>query len=220
MTSVSQLLPLVVVGLLPFVLLATTSFVKLSVVFSVLRNALGTGQVPSGLVITILAAVLTGYVMLPVFRDAAAAAGPQAALVDWDAPLSAASRPALERALAQGSEPLRAFWDKHAGRSERQLFVDLKKRALPEAERAAVSGSDTSVVLPAFFVTELAEAFQIAFLLLLPFVVVDLVVASLLVSLGMQALSPTLVSLPLKLLLFVSVDGFRTLIEALLAGYA
>ena len=220
MNALGPYLPLVVLGLLPFVLLATTSFMKLSIVLSMLRNALGVGQVPSALVITVLAAVLTGYVMLPVLRAVTLAAGPHAAQVDWNAPLSPASRPALERAFWQGLEPLRVFWDKHSGRSERELFVELKRRALPESDRDDVGESDVSVVLPAFFVTELSEAFQIAFLLLLPFLVIDLVVTSLLVSLGMQALPPTLVSLPLKLLLFLSVDGFRTLIEALLAGYA
>lgn len=212
-------LVLVLLALAPFALMATTSFVKLSIVFSVLRNALGTGQVPSGAVITVLAAILSGFVMLPVVREVTTVAAPFAARVNLSAPLSGESREATWSVLTEGLAPLRRFFDRNAGKSERALFSDLLRRALPEHEAKAVTGTELSVVLPAFFVTELAEAFQIAILVLLPFLVVDFVVASVLTALGMQALAPAVVALPFKLLLFVSTDGFRALIEALLAGY-
>jgi type III secretion protein R len=205
---------------LPFALLATTSFMKLSIVLSVLRNALGTGQVPSAAVISVLACVLTGFVMLPVGREVVARVAPHAPRINLDAPLAGASRDALWSALQQGVEPLARFLDRNAGKSERALFVDLLRRALPESERAAVSGKELGVVVPAFFVTELAEALQIAFLVLLPFLVLDLSIASILAALGMHGLSPALVALPCKLLLFVAIDGLRVLIEALVAGYA
>jgi type III secretion protein R len=203
----------------PLLLLATTSFMKLSIVLSLLRNALGTGQVPSGMVVTVLALILTWFVMLPVQREVAALASPRLATVDFGAPLSGASRVAVGEIFDQGREPLRKFLDRNAGKAERAFFADLARRGRPEAERAEVGPTDFEVVLPAFFFTELAEALQIAFLLLLPFLVVDLVVTSILTSLGMQALSAAAVSMPFKLLLFVSVDGLRTLSEALLAGY-
>ncbi len=217
---VQNYLPLLVLGLLPFLLIATTSFAKLSIVFSVLRNALGTGQVPSGMVITVLAAILTAYLMTPVARDMATASAPYALHVDWQAPLAPESRAALFDVFEHGTEPLRKFLARNAGRSELSFFVTLARRARPEAERKDVSDQDLMVVLPAFFITELKEAFEIAFLVLVPFLVLDLVIATILTSLGMQTLSPAAVALPFKLLLFVTIDGFRALSEALLAGYS
>jgi type III secretion protein R len=213
------ILLLVVLGLLPFVLLATTSFAKLSIVLGMLRNALGAGQVPSGGVVVVLAAILTGYVMLPVARAVIDASAPYMQRVDSRAPFAADSGRALLAALEHGKEPVRAFLERNAGRAEQQLFLELLKRRMPEAEQAGVRERDFGVVLPAFFVTELKEALQLGFLLLLPFLVLDLVVASILASLGMQALPPGSVALPFKLLLFVTVDGFRTLVDALVAGY-
>jgi type III secretion protein R len=206
-------------ALLPLLLLATTSFVKLSIVFSVLRNALGAGDVPSGTVVAVLSIILSGFVMLPVARDVVSAVAPLVSRIDPAAPASGDSKSALTLALERGAEPWRLFLDRNAGASERTLFIDLLRKALPESERASVTGAELGVVVPAFFVTELAEAFQIAFLVLLPFLVVDLVIASVLTALGMQAVSPAVVALPFKLLLFVSADGFRALIEALVAGY-
>lgn len=213
------LLLVLLLGLLPFALLATTSFAKLSIVLGMLRNALGAGQVPSGGVVAVLAAILTGYIMLPVARAVSVASAPYMQHVDGGAPFAAASGRALMAALEHGREPVREFLDRNAGAAERKLFFDLLKRRLPEAEQREVRERDFGVVLPAFFVTELKEALELGFLLLLPFLVVDLVVASILASLGMQGLAPGTVALPFKLLLFVAVDGFRALVEALVAGY-
>jgi type III secretion protein R len=212
-------LVVLVLGLVPFVLLATTSFAKLSIVLSMLRNAFGGGQVPSGGVVVVLAAILTGYVMLPVARAVIDASAPDLQHVDGHAPFAANSGKALLSALDHGKEPVRAFLDQNAGASERQLFLELLKKRVREDERAGISERDFAVVLPAFFITELKEALELGFLLLLPFLVLDLVVASILASLGMASLPPTAVALPFKLLLFVTIDGFRTLVEALLAGY-
>ncbi|HEX7478222.1 MAG TPA: EscR/YscR/HrcR family type III secretion system export apparatus protein [Polyangiales bacterium] len=214
-----SVVPLVLLGLLPFVLLATTSFAKLSIVFSVLRNALGTGQVPSGMVVTVLSAILTAYVMAPVAREMATASAPYAPRIDLRTPFAGDSGKALAEVFDHGKEPLRRFLEHNAGRGEVALFFDLAKRAQPEAKTQDLTDKDLHIVLPAFFITELKEAFEIAFLLLVPFLVIDLVVASILAALGMQALAPAAVALPFKLLLFVSIDGFRALIEALVAGY-
>jgi type III secretion protein R len=213
------LLVVLVLGLVPFVLLATTSFAKLSIVIGMLRSALGAGQVPSGGVVVVLAAILTGYVMLPVARAVIDASAPDLQHVDARAPLAAQSGKALLSALDHGKEPVRGFLLRNAGEAERKMFLELLRQRVPPDEQAALRDSDFAVVLPAFFVTELKEALQLGFLLLLPFLVVDLVVASILASLGMSALPPSAVALPFKLLLFVTVDGFRTLVETLLAGY-
>lgn len=210
----------VALSLLPFVLMVSTSFAKLAIVFAMLRNALGIGGAPEGAVIGVLAALLSVYVMLPVGRDMLREAAPVVAKLDLAAPLSGQGLKSFRDIAVSASEPLRQFLERNSSASERALFLGIARRGLPQNERETVQERDLLVVLPAFFVTELAEAFQIGFLLLLPFIVLDLVIATILASLGMQALTPSTVALPFKLLLFLSIDGFRTLIEALVAGYA
>ncbi|HKU39002.1 MAG TPA: EscR/YscR/HrcR family type III secretion system export apparatus protein [Polyangiales bacterium] len=206
-------------SLLPLLLMVTTSFAKLAVVLAMLRNALGVGGVPEGAVIAALAGLLSVYVMLPVGRELAVTAAPFAARIDTRAPFAGESGRALSDLVERGVEPLRAFLDRNSGGAERGLFLELARRGLQGEARERIAERDLFVVLPAFFVTELKEAFQIGFLLLLPFLVLDLVVATILSSLGMSALTPSTVALPFKLLLFVSVDGFRTLLDALVRGY-
>jgi type III secretion protein R len=204
-------------SLLPFAFMTMTSFVKISVVFSILRNALGTGQVPSGTIITALAAILTLYVMAPTGSRIADRAAPAVARIDRDNPL--ATTDALFEAIALGAEPLREFLQRNAGPREVRLFLDLARRARPADQRAGVEERDFLIVLPAFVITELAEAFQIGFLVFIPFLVLDMVVANVLLALGMHMLSPTTVSMPFKLLLFVLVDGWYLLARALVLGY-
>jgi len=203
---------------IPFLFMTTTSFVKIAVVFSILRNALGTGQVPSGAVIAALAAILSLYVMAPVGEQIVEAAGPAAGQIDVSDPLSDTDQ--LGAAIEAGVEPLRAFLRRNADERERALFVDLARQARPDDQQDRVSEDDLLVLLPAFLVTELTEAFQIGFLVFLPFLVVDLVVSNVLMSLGMHMLNPTQVSMPFKLLLFVMVDGWYLLARALVLGYA
>jgi type III secretion protein R len=217
--SLTTLLALGALSLVPFLLMATTSFVKLSIVFTVLRNALGTGQIPSGAIITAFAAILTAYVMAPVAAQVAEVTAEPAAAVNLDAPLSPDSRTALWASVDRGKEPVRGFLQRNSGERERQLFLGLARRARP-GDPGQVQEADLLVLVPAFLITELKEAFQIGFFVLLPFLVVDLVVANILTALGMVMLSPSTVSLPLKLLLFVLVDGWYVLSEALVLGYA
>ncbi|MEZ4324544.1 MAG: type III secretion system export apparatus subunit SctR [Polyangiales bacterium] len=215
-----SMVALVALSLLPFAFMTMTSFTKMSVVFSLLRNALGAGQVPSGLIISALAAVLSLYVMAPVFARVQDAAAPAVARVDRAAPFEGDSLDAVFEAVSLGAAPLAAFLAHNAGERERVLFLDLARRARPADQRDSVQPDDFLVVLPAFVVTELAEAFQIGFLIFLPFLVVDMVVANILLALGMHMMSPTTVSLPFKLLLFVMIDGFYLLSRALVLGYA
>ncbi len=214
---VVTLVALGALAILPFLFMTATSYAKIAVVFSILRSALGTGQVPSGTVIAALSAILTLYVMAPVGAQIAAEAGPAAARVDRENPLS--DLDALSAALDAGAGPLRAFLARNAGERERALFLDLARQARPPDQRDAVADDDLLVLLPSFLVTELSEAFQIGFLVFLPFLIVDLVVSNVLMSLGMHMLNPTQVSMPFKLLLFVLVDGWYVLARALVLGY-
>ncbi len=217
--SGSTLLAIGALSLLPLLLMAATSFAKIMVVLSLLRNALGVPDVPSGAIVTALAAILSVYVMTPVARQMLAAAAPAGARIDLEDPLAGESRKAALQALELAKPPLAAFLGRNAGKAERALFLDLARRARPPAQRAEVSETDLTVTLPAFLITELKEAFQIGLLVLLPFVVIDLVVASILLALGMSGLQPAVVALPFKLLLFVLVDGWYVLSQALISGY-
>lgn len=216
--SSSSLWLYVLLGVIPFVFLCTTSFLKISVVFSILKNALGAGDVPSGTVILALSAILTLYVMAPVGYEIVRAAGPSAAQVNTSDPMS--DQAALSSTWEAGIEPLRAFLVRNTSPRERDLFFDLAREARPEDQRDAITNSDLLIIIPAFVVTELSEAFQIGFLVFIPFLVIDLVIANVLMALGMQSLNPTQVSMPFKLLLFVLVDGWYLLARALVLGYA
>jgi type III secretion protein R len=217
--SLTTLLAIGALSLLPLLLMVTTSFVKISIVLSLLRNALGVPDVPSGAVVTALAMILSAYVMTPVAREMAQRAAPAYARIDLDNPLAAESRKALLQTFDLGTPPLAAFLQRNAGGKESALFLDLARRARPADQREQVSASNLSVAIPAFLVSELAQAFRIGLLVLLPFVVIDLVVASILLALGMSALPPATIALPFKLLLFVLVDGFFVLSKALVSGY-
>jgi type III secretion protein R len=202
------------VALLPFAFMTLTAFVKISTVLQIVRGAIGAQSVPSNTVILALSAALTVLAMAPVGSRIADRAGPL--LAD-----QAAS--SMERIAAVGEavrEPLRGFLKANSSEQERNRFHQIARSARPEAERDQVGPDDLVVIIPAFVVTELLEAFALGFAIFLPLLVIDLVVANVLLALGMQMLQPTHVSLPFKLLLFVAVDGWGLLSQALVAGYA
>jgi len=213
----------------PVLLVMLTSFVKLSVVLALFRNALGTPDVPSGLVVTGLALVLTLFVMAPVIEDVVDAVAPAPVTqpvppLDPEAPAPTLADRAWPEgkagwldAATRASTPVRAFLLRHAHADDRATFQELAGKLRGGRQ---VASDDLAVLAPAFVTSELAEAFAIGFLVLLPFLVIDLVVGMSLASLGLQATSPQVVALPLKLLLFVAVDGWRLLIEGLVLGYA
>jgi type III secretion protein R len=203
----------------PVLLVTLTSFVKLSVVLALFRNGLGTPDVPSGLVVTGVALVLSIFVMSPVIEEvvdavAAPASADDDSLAARDWPDDAAGWLA---ATDRAKEPVRTFLARHAHADDRATFAGLASRM---RDGAAVADDDLAVLAPAFVTSELAEAFAIGFLLLLPFLVIDLVVGLSLGALGLGATSPAVVALPLKLLLFVAIDGWRLLVEGLVLGYA
>lgn len=205
---VSLLLLLAGMSLLPFLMVMATSFTKISVVLSLTRSALGTQQAPPTVVLTGLAAVLSLVVMSPV-------AEAMLARVHGER-LPAAPGPEMLRVVQSAAEPLRAFLLEHGSPELRAEFAALSRELHGGAE---VSESDLAVVAPAFVLAELRRAFQIGFLVFLPFLVVDMVVANVLLALGMQSLSPSQVSLPFKVLLFVAVDGWALLARSLVEGY-
>jgi type III secretion protein R len=214
------ILAMAALSLIPFALLMTTSFVRISVVLSILRSAIGTPSVPPTQVLTGLALVLTIAVMAPTAERVYAAVGPSLAAAAGDQATGAETVAALRTAADRGKEPLRDFMSKYVARADGASFLALARKMRPENERAAVSDRDFAVLVPAFVTSELRRAFQIGFLLFVPFLIVDLVVANLLLALGMQMLSPTTVSLPFKLLLFVLADGWHLVVRGLLAGFA
>jgi type III secretion protein R len=218
-SPVALMLLLAALTLLPFVLVMCTSFLKIAVVLSIVRHALGTPQVPPTTVITGLAIILTAFIMAPTGAAVLAEVRPVLDQGGGQGLTSTASVDALIGATERAREPLRAFLVKHAHPRDRAALLQLARRMRPAAQRAAMTDRDFTVLAPAFVISELSEAFQIGFLLFVPFLIVDMLVANLLLALGMQMLSPTTVSLPFKLLLFVLVDGWRLLTQGLIAGY-
>jgi type III secretion protein R len=202
---------LAAMAVIPFAIMMLTSFSKIVVVLSIVRSALGTQQAPPTMVITGLAAVLSVTVMTPTFEKmyANGRAG-------WVEGADATSLLSQSAAVLQ---PLKDFLVKHGSAEERARFVDMARELRPPEESELVNENDLSVVVPAFVITELKEAFIIGFLLFLPFLVLDMLIANVLLALGMQTLSPSQVSLPFKILLFVAVDGWGLLSKGLILGY-
>jgi len=205
-------------SLAPFVLMMLTSFIKISVVLSILRNAIGTQQVPPSPVITGLAFILTIFVMTPVARQMYTAAG---AIPNTRDIFSEASVKNLFDASQRGKEPLRKFLSRHCHPQDRTLFMEIAGRLEQQNEGALapVDREDFQVLVPSFATSQLKEAFQIGFLVFVPFIVIDMVIANILLAMGMHMLSPVVISLPFKLLLFVLVDGWYLVVKGLVLSY-
>ena len=213
------ILALMAMGLAPFVVMMTTSFVKISVVLALLRNALGTQQIPPNAIITGLAIILTIYVMIPVGMDIYKVAGETIGKGTRQPILSQATVSLLIKAGKEAREPMRDFLLKHAHGKERQLFYSMSRKMLKEEDRDKITDRDFMVLIPAFVVSELVESFQIGFLIYLPFLVIDIVTVNILLSLGMFQVSPITIALPFKLLLFVLVEGWTLIAKGLIMGY-
>jgi type III secretion protein R len=210
---IALVVALALVSLLPFVFMGVTAFVKISTVLQITKSAIGAQSIPSNTVVMALATALTVIAMAPVGQRILDRVTPLLDGKDKDTSVL------VQKGFEAVRDPMGEFLEKNASERERARFFAVAKDARPEAERAKVARSDLSVLVPAFVVTELGEAFAIGFLIYLPFLVIDLVVANVLLALGMQMLNPTQVSLPFKLLLFVAIDGWGLLAQALVAGY-
>ena len=191
--------------LLPSLLLVTTSFTRIIITLSILRQAMGTQQTPPNQVLVGLALFMTLFVMTPTIKQINETAFQ---------PYTAGTIP-MEEAAMRGAGVMKTFMLRHTRESDLLLMADLQGDAKYEGAEAV----PLVVIVPAFIVSELRTAFTIGFLLFLPFLVIDIVVASILMSLGMMMLSPTLVSLPFKLLLFVIVDGWSATVSALVESF-
>jgi type III secretion protein R len=211
---IALVVALALVSLVPFVFMGVTAFVKISTVLQIARSAIGAQNVPSNTVVMALATALTIIAMAPVGQRILERASP---LVHGKGKED--TTVLVDKGIDAVREPMRDFLDANSSEKERARFLDVARNARPEAERAKVGAKDLTVLVPAFVVTELTEAFAIGFLIYLPFLVIDLVVANVLLALGMQMLNPTQVSLPFKLLLFVAIDGWGLLAQALVSGY-
>jgi flagellar biosynthesis protein FliP len=203
---IQTLLFFTALSFLPAVLLLMTAFTRIVIVLSLLRQALGTQAAPPNQVIIGLSLFLTFFVMNPVFDRIYAQA--------WQ-PYSAGTL-AADQALQQGVQPLREFMLKNTRQADVQLFSRLAK--LPDDVKS--EDVPLSVLVPAFVTSELKSAFQIGFMIFIPFLIIDMIVASVLMSLGMMMLSPVLVALPFKLMLFVLADGWNLLMGSLAASFA
>lgn len=194
-----------VMTVLPSILLGATAFTRIIIVLSILRQALGTQQTPPNQVLIALALFLTAFIMQPTFSK----------LYDTSISPYMDGQIEAQAALDQGQTIIKAFLIENTRENDLMMFADMAK-AGPFANKDDVP---LWVLLPAYMTSELKTAFQIAFLIYLPFLVIDMVVASILMALGMMMLSPMLVSLPLKLLLFVLVDGWALTMGSLAATY-
>lgn len=224
--SVGVSKPLVLLSVLaamamaPFFVMMVTSFVKIAVVLALIRNAIGTQQVPPNVIITGLSLILTIYIMMPVGYEVYRAAGTVINQGTNQPLMSQASIQLLAEGVEKGKEPVRQFLLKNVHDKERALFYSLSmKLRTNEEDRAQIKDTDFMNLIPAFVVSELAEAFQIGFIIFLPFVVIDLVIANILLSLGMFQISPITISLPFKLLLFVLVNGWHLIAKGLILSY-
>ena len=214
-STLQMLLTMSVLSLAPAVLLMTTSFVRIAVVLGLLRQALGIGQLPSNQVITSIAMFMTLLIMTPVWKNVY-----EDAVRPYTEPQGTMS---LEAAWQAGIQPIRRFMSRQIEIAGNSDDVWLFYQYLPDATAAAPATYDDvplQVLLPAFVLSELKTAFLIGFQIYLPFVIVDLVVSSVTMSMGMVMLPPMMISLPMKLLLFVLVDGWNLIVGMLLASFA
>ncbi|CDG82303.1 conserved hypothetical protein [Janthinobacterium agaricidamnosum NBRC 102515 = DSM 9628] len=201
-------------SLIPLIVVTTTSFLKISLVLLVLRNAIGVQQAPPTIAIYGIALAVSAFVMAPTVQEI----GNRALKLQSSTSDSSHAAPLLQQAQTT-LEPLHQFMLKFSQPAQRELFLDSARKLWPKDMAKAATSSDTLIVLPAFVVSELQAGYQIGFLIYIPFVVIDLLISNLLQALGMQQVSPQTLTIPLKMLLFVMVDGWGKLLHALAMSY-
>ncbi len=204
-SSLQILMLMTVLSLAPALLMLMTSFTRIIIVLSFVRNALGTQQLPPNQVMVGLALFLSFFVMAPT----------------WNQINTTAVQPYMKNqitqseALAKAEEPLRVFMFRQTREKDLELFVGLSKMERPKTYREV----PTYVLIPAFVISELKTAFQMGFAIFIPFIVIDMIVSSTLMSIGMMMLPPMMISLPFKLLLFVLVDGWHLVVQSLVTSF-
>ncbi|MBL0716035.1 MAG: flagellar type III secretion system pore protein FliP [Desulfosarcina sp.] len=197
---------LTVLSLAPAILVMVTSFTRIAIVLSILRQAIGTQSMPPNQIIIGLALFLTFFIMTPV----------------WQTVQQEAVKPYLDKQISQGEaferaiQPIRTFMFKQTREKDLAMMIDVAKQPRP----GSIEDVATTVLIPSFIISELKTAFQMAFMLYVPFLIIDMVVASVLLSMGMMMLPPVMVSLPFKLMLFVLADGWHLIVGSLVKGFA
>ena len=215
-------------SLLPFVAMIATSYLKIVIVMSLIRNALGIQSIPPNMVINALAMILTFYIMAPIMQESwqMLAETRQARAQN----VQVANQPAAGQNvnmlgletddLANAAEPFRVWLSGHTSDRERAFFINTAERLWgKDGEPAVIDPESFYILIPSFCVSELTKSFQIGFLVYLPFIAIDIIVSNILLAMGMMMVSPVTISLPFKLLLFVMVDGWTLLIQGLVRGY-
>lgn len=201
-------------AILPFFLMMTTSYVKILVVISLVKNALGVQQIPPQMVINGLAMILTVFIMAPVANDTLD-------LLEKETNKTTVQiTPSNVFVIADHiSPPLKKFLKANTDERVSNMLVATAQQVWPEKMRHEISKDNWSVVIPAFTLTELSKAFQIGFVLYLAFIAIDLIISNILLAMGMMMVSPTTISLPFKLLLFVTLDGWLKISQGLILSY-
>lgn len=199
------------IAIVPFAAVVVTSFLKITVVLGLLRNAIGVQQVPSNMVINGIALIVSAYIMAPVVTESMDAMRAK--------PATASTPQRFADAFDASQEPFRKFLLKHAHDKERQFFLRSAASVWTPERAAGLKDTDFVVLAPAFTLSELSEAFRVGFLLYMAFIVIDLIIANVLLALGLSQLNPTTVSIPFKLLMFVVMDGWSVLVHGLVLSY-
>jgi type III secretion protein R len=225
-TPGSALITVILIALAPFFAVMVTSFTKIVVVLSITRTALGLQQTPPNVVLNGLALILTVYVMYPTLQDMSAAAGltgEPTATMPGDVPPDIGQIQNTQEIISTADrvkEPLRAFLLANTERDDRAFFLATQRKISGPDRAGELTDRDFVIIIPAFAVRELKLAFQIGFLIFLPFLIIDLLISNILLALNMMMLSPVTISLPFKVLLFVLVDGWVKLSHSLVLSYA
>lgn len=202
---VQILVLMTVLSLAPAILVVVTSFTRIIIVFSLLRSAMGTQQTPPNVVLISLALFMTAFIMAPTIEEA------------YDQGVSPLMDELIteDEAYERITTPFHTFMMSQVREKDLQLFVDLSRSEIPEQQ----SDTPIQVLIPAFIISELRRAFEIGFLIFIPFIIIDMIVASILMSMGMMMLPPVLISLPFKLIFFVMVDGWHLLVGSLIQSF-
>lgn len=202
---VQLLMLMTVLSLAPAILVVVTSFTRIIIVFSLLRSAMGTQQTPPNVVLISLALFMTAFIMSPTIKAA------------YDEGVT----PLIDGVITEDdayeriTTPFHTFMMSQVREEDLQLFIDLSRSELPEEQ----ADTPIQVLIPAFIISELRRAFEIGFLIFIPFIIIDMIVASILMSMGMMMLPPVLISLPFKLIFFVMVDGWHLLVGSLIQSF-
>lgn len=213
---ITQAAVLTMLSMLPFIIMILTSFMKIVIVLSLLRNALGVQQAPPNQIINGVAVMLSLFIMYPtVVKTYETVQEKTAGIQVPDSLTSPSSASYIIEVASAAQEPLRQFLIRNSNVKHRAMFYRMSYRVLPENYRPELTPEDLIIVVPSYIVSQLKEAFEIGVLIYIPFFVIDLVTSNILLAMGMMMLSPVTISMPLKLFLLVMLDGWSLLVEGL-----